>query len=158
MPSGALDLYRSTNYWILSASTVHSSGQERKLDFNLESLSVGQSVGCNVNKDGELRYYIDGVDQGIGWTGVPTDKPLWGFADIYGLARKIRSEFVFGEYLITYTLAPLLVNLEPYDMQVQSIWLIDVLYTYIHTSWNKLVMRNCMKVRFGHYTVARKHK
>ena len=100
VPSGALDLYRSSNYWILSASTVHSSGQERRVDFNLETLSVGQSIGCSVNKEGELRYFVDGVDKGVGWTGLPTDKPLWGFADIYGLARKIKSEFVFGECYI----------------------------------------------------------
>lgn len=34
----------------------------------------------------------------MGWTGLPLDKPIWGFADIYGLARKIKSEFVFGEW------------------------------------------------------------
>lgn len=91
-------MYRSSNYWILSASTVHSSGQERRVDFNLESLRVGQSVACSINKDGELHYYIDDDDKGVGWTGLPLDKPIWGFADIYGLARKIKSEFVFGEW------------------------------------------------------------
>ncbi len=69
------------------------------MDFNLESLRVGQTVSCCVNKQGELRYYIDGQDQGLGWSGVPTDKPLWGFADIYGLARKIKSEFLCGMFL-----------------------------------------------------------
>ena len=68
------------------------------MDFNLESLRVGQSIGCLVNKEGELRYFVDGKDQGVGWTGLPTDKPLWGFADIYGLARKIKSEFLCGEF------------------------------------------------------------
>ena len=99
VPSGALDLYRSTEYWILSASTLHHNGQEKRVDFNLESLRVGQSVGCMVNKDGELRYFINGVDQGVAWTGLPTEKPMWGFADIYGLARKIKSEFLFGEFV-----------------------------------------------------------
>ena len=99
VPSGALDLYRSSNYWILSASTVHSCGQERRVEFNLETLSVGQSIGCMINKEGELRYLVDGVDQGVGWTGLPTDKPVWGFADIYGLARKIKSEFAFGKFV-----------------------------------------------------------
>ncbi|XP_064392161.1 neuralized-like protein 4 [Halichondria panicea] len=99
VPSGALDLYRSSDYWILSASTVHHNGQENKVDFNLESLRVGQTVSCSVNKEGELRYYIDGQDQGLGWSGVPTDKPLWGFADIYGLARKIKSEFLCDEVM-----------------------------------------------------------
>ena len=31
------------------------------------------------------------------YMGVPIDKPLWGFADIYGLARKIKSEFLCGK-------------------------------------------------------------
>lgn len=97
VPSGALDLYRSAEYWILSASTVHNAGQERKVDFNLESLRVGQSIGCLVSKEGELRYFVDGEQKAVGWFAVPTDKPMWGFADIYGLARKIKSEFLFGK-------------------------------------------------------------
>ena len=71
------------------------------MDFNLESLRVGQTIGCSVNKEGELHYFIDDSDKGVGWTGLPTDKPMWGFADIYGLARKIKSEFAFGKSLIT---------------------------------------------------------
>ena len=74
------------------------------MDFNLESLKVGQSIGCCINKDGELRYFINGVDQGVAWTGLPTDKPVWGFADIYGLARKIKSEFLFGELSVALVL------------------------------------------------------
>ncbi|CAI8015324.1 Neuralized-like protein 4 [Geodia barretti] len=98
VPSGALDLYRSSDYWILSASTVHHNGQERKVDFNLEQLRVGQTIGCVVNKEGQMKYFVDGKEPGyLGWTGLPTDKPLWGFADIYGLARKIKSEFLCGE-------------------------------------------------------------
>ena len=97
-PSGALDLYRSPDYWILSAGTVHHNGQERKIDFNLESLRIAQSISCSVNHEGELKYWVDGKDPGyLGWTGLPTERPLWGFADIYGLARKIKSEFLCGE-------------------------------------------------------------
>lgn len=101
VPSGALDLYRSSDYWILSASTVHHNGQERKVDFNLEQLRVGQTIGCVINKEGEMKYFVDGKEPGyVGWSGVPTDRPLWGFADIYGLARKIKSEFLCGELII----------------------------------------------------------
>lgn len=99
VPSGALDLYKSDDYWILSAGTVHHGGQERRVDFNLETVNVGQSVGCCISKDGELHYYVDGRDQGAGWTGVPVDRPLWGFADIYGLAKKIKSEFIYDELM-----------------------------------------------------------
>lgn len=87
------------DYWILSASTLHHNGQEKRVDFNLESLKAGQTVGCCVNREGELRYFINGMDQGVAWTGLPTDRPMWGFADIYGLARKIKSEFLFGEFV-----------------------------------------------------------
>ena len=60
---------------------------------NLDKLKVGQSVGCCVTRNGELRYFIDGVDQNIVWTGLPTNRPLWGIADIYGFAIKIKSAF-----------------------------------------------------------------
>lgn len=76
---------------------MHNNGEEKKVDFNLESIRVGQSIGCSVNKQGELHYFVDGDDKGVGWSGVPTDKPLWGFADVYGLALKIKSMFIFGE-------------------------------------------------------------
>ena len=79
------------------------------MDFNLESLRVGQTVGCSVNKEGELHYFIDDTDKGVGWTGLPTDKPMWGFADIYGLARKIKSEFVFGKFCLP--VSPLILSL-----------------------------------------------
>lgn len=79
------------------------------MDFNLESLRVGQAISCCVNKDGDLKYYVDGKDPGyLAWTGVPTDRPLWGFADIYGLARKIKSEFLCGEFACMFALVRLL--------------------------------------------------
>ena len=76
----------------------------------MESLKVGQTVGCSINKDGELRYFIDGRDQGVGWSGLPLDKPMWGFADIYGLARKIKSEFLCGKFN-SYTAATMMLQI-----------------------------------------------
>ena len=61
---------------------------------------MGQTVGCMINKKGELRYFINGVDKGVAWTGMPTDKPMWGFAELYGPAQKIKLEFLFGKYLM----------------------------------------------------------
>ena len=75
------------------------------MNFDLDYLKVGQSVGCCVTRNGELRYFINGVDQGIVWTGLPTNRPLWGVADIDYLV-KIKSEFFFGEYSITLKTAP----------------------------------------------------
>ena len=73
--------------------------------FNLNKLEVGQSVGCCVTRNGELRYFIDGVDQNIVWTGFPTNRRLWGVATIAGKTL-IKSEFFFGEYSITLKTAP----------------------------------------------------
>ena len=75
--------------------------KDSEVNFNLENLKVGQSVGCCVTRNGELRYFIDGVDQGIACIDLPTNRPLWGVAEIDGLAQKIESEFFFGEYSIT---------------------------------------------------------
>ena len=97
VPSDALNLSESRDYWVVSGATFYHNGQKKRVEFNLESLRVGQSVGCSINR-GELRYFIDGVDQGVAWTGLPTDRPMWGIADICGRAIKIKSEFSFGEY------------------------------------------------------------
>lgn len=97
VPVGALECYNSPNYWILSAATVHHKGNERKLNFSIEELKAGDSVGCRVTKEGSLEFYVNGIQRGVGWENLPTEVPLWGFADLYGLTRKVKSEFVFGE-------------------------------------------------------------
>ena len=74
------------------------------MNFNLDKLKAGQSVGCCVTRNGELRYFIDGVDQGIVWTDLPINRPMWGIADLHGIT-KIKSEFFFGE-CITLKTAP----------------------------------------------------
>ena len=52
-------------------------------------------MGCMVSREGELHVYIDGVDNGIVWTGLPTHKPFWGVADVYAHTKKI--QLVSGE-------------------------------------------------------------
>ena len=98
VPLGALDLYKSGNYWILSASTVHHQGREKKVEFNVEELKVGDTVGCSIHEDGTLHYYVNGKDRGISWTDkLPTNQAMYGFADVYGAVRKIRSLFHYGK-------------------------------------------------------------
>ena len=71
--------------------------KDSEVNFNLENLKVGQSVGCCVTKNGELRYFIDSVDKNIVWTGLPTNRPMWGVTNICGSITEIKSEFFFGE-------------------------------------------------------------
>ena len=102
MPEDSLRFYSSSNYWILSVNTVYNSDQKRQLTFNLNDILVGQSVGCSVTSSGELHCYIDGKFQCVGWTGLPTDRPYWGVAEVYANTTKIKSEFVFSKFFIYF--------------------------------------------------------
>ena len=96
--SDALE-WSNSDYWILDSNTVHHNGKRREVKVDLDYLREGQTVGCMVSREGELHVYIDGVDNGIVWTGLPTHKPFWGVADVYGCTKKI--QLVSGEWLLS---------------------------------------------------------
>ena len=97
IPSHASEWKDHSDYWILDRTTVYHNDEKRKLKVNLNSLREGQTVGCKVSKEGGLHVYIDGVDKGIVWTGLPTHKPFWGVADVYGCTKKIQLLLSSGE-------------------------------------------------------------
>ena len=103
IPNDALEWRDYSDYWILYSNAVHHNGERRELKVNLWSLREGQTVGCMVSREGELHVYIDGVDNGIVWTGLPTHKPFWGVADVHARTKKI--QLVSGEWLLS--IAPL---------------------------------------------------
>ena len=78
------------DYWILVGSKVYHNEEQGGLKVNLNSFREGRTVGCMVSREGELHVYIDGVDKGIVWTGLPTHKPFWGVADVCGRTTKIQ--------------------------------------------------------------------
>ena len=90
IPRHALKWCNHSDYWILAGSAVYHNSEERELRVNLDSLRKGQTVGYMVSREGELHVHIDGVDKGIVWTGLPTHKPFWGVADVYGRTKKIQ--------------------------------------------------------------------
>ena len=95
IPIYALKWIRDSDYWILDCTTVYHNDEEggktkRVLKVNLNLLREGQTIGCMVSREGELHVYIDGVDRGIVWTGLPTHKPFWGVVDVYGPTKKIQ--------------------------------------------------------------------
>ena len=89
IPGHAFQWRVHSDYWILISDAVLHNNERRKLKLNLYSLREGQTVGCMVSREGELHVYIDGVDNGIVWTGLQTHKPFWGWADISGCTKKI---------------------------------------------------------------------
>ena len=77
---------------MLLFSSAYNDSDEKRYNFNLDSLSVGQSVGCCVTSAGELHYYIDGSFKCIGWTGLPITQKFWGTIGLNGPITKIKSE------------------------------------------------------------------
>ena len=106
IPRHAMEWRDHSDYWIQFSNVVHHNGEKRKLEVDLESLREGQTVGCMVSREGELHVYIDGVDNGIVWTGLPTHKPFWGVADVYGRTKKI--QLVSGEWLLSIAVSHVL--------------------------------------------------
>lgn len=56
-------------------------------DFNLDELAEGDRVGMMRKPDGNLHYFINGLDQGVAAQRVPT--PVWGVIDLYGMTIKV---------------------------------------------------------------------
>ena len=70
------------------------------LNFDINSLSMGQSVGLSVTQSGKLSFYVDGKFNDVVWRGLPTDKQYWGVADVYGPVSSIKSSFVFCKSIL----------------------------------------------------------
>ena len=85
-------------YWCLDENKTCHNGQEKTVSINLEDLHVGQSVGLLVTKDGDLHLFVDGKHREMVWSGLPTDQPLWGVADVYGKCDKIKADILCGKW------------------------------------------------------------
>ena len=71
-----------SDYWILDRNSAYHKGKAKEMKITLDTIREGQTVGCMVSKKGELHVYIDGLDNGIVWTGLPTRKPFRGVVDV----------------------------------------------------------------------------
>lgn len=56
-------------------------------DFNLDELSEGDRVGMMRKPNGDLHYFINGMDQGVAAQRVPGT--VWGVIDLYGMTIKV---------------------------------------------------------------------
>ena len=89
---------RNKKYWILSASTVYHQKREKKVEFDTRELTVGDTIGCSMHKDGKLHYYVNGKDRGVSWDdALPTNQAMYGVVDVWGHTKKIRSLFYYGK-------------------------------------------------------------
>ena len=79
-------------YWRLIGYGIHHNDPEEIVRINLVELHVGQSVGLLVTRDGDLHLFVDGKHREMVWSGLPTDQPLWGVADVCGQCVKIKAD------------------------------------------------------------------
>ena len=78
------DVDRSDQYWFVTISsygcTTCHNGQYRRLHLVLDR-PEGNTFGCQVSGTGELHLHHNGRDVCVALKGLPTDQPLWGFAE-----------------------------------------------------------------------------
>ncbi|XP_067005004.1 neuralized-like protein 4 [Anabrus simplex] len=56
-------------------------------EFNLDELREGDRIGMMRKANGNLHYFINGLDQGVAATKVPAC--VWGVVDLYGMTVKV---------------------------------------------------------------------
>ena len=56
-------------------------------DFNLDELSEGDRIGMMRKTNGNLHFYINGLDQGVAATRIQPH--MWGVVDLYGMTVKV---------------------------------------------------------------------
>ena len=84
-------------YWYLVGNGIRHNGQKKTVSINLDDLHVGQSVGLVVTRDGNLHLFVDGKHWEKVWSGLPTDQPLWGVADVCAQCAKIKADILCGK-------------------------------------------------------------
>ncbi|KAK8759132.1 hypothetical protein V5799_003230 [Amblyomma americanum] len=74
--------------WVMTGCGVMHNGTEVIKDYcqNLDTLQVGDKVGVKRTSEGNLHFYINGVDQGVAARNVPAR--VYGVIDLYGQAAQ----------------------------------------------------------------------
>ena len=90
-------IYRDTSLW-------HDGQVVRAALPNISGLNTGQSVGLQLTLDGQLHIYINGRYRECGASGLPVHKPLWGALDVFARCIKIKSELLYGRWMVSMTI------------------------------------------------------
>ena len=134
LPRSLWDWCNRRNYWVFSSSAVYHHGRAKSIQINIDTLTVGDTIGCSVHKDGTLHYYINGIDKGISWHDkLPTNQTMYGVVEVYGCHKRIRSLFHYGKYtsVLTWLSHGLLIHSTIYV----CIWFTDEM-SYLILVWH----------------------
>uniref|UniRef100_A0A3Q4G8W8 Neuralized-like protein 4 n=1 Tax=Neolamprologus brichardi TaxID=32507 RepID=A0A3Q4G8W8_NEOBR len=70
--------------WMLSGTAIMQDGNTMRNNYgcDLDSLTTGSRIGMMRSASGDLHYYINGVDQGVACSGLPSE--VYAVIDLYG--------------------------------------------------------------------------
>ncbi|KAF0766521.1 neuralized-like protein 4 isoform X1 [Aphis craccivora] len=88
IPSTMTNLRTGTSMMSGRGILANGKGIRREYgNFNLDDLKVGDRIGLIRKRNGDLHYYINGLDQGVAVSNLPSK--VWGVVDMYGRTVKV---------------------------------------------------------------------
>ncbi|KAB7508105.1 Neuralized-like protein 4 [Armadillidium nasatum] len=75
---------------MMSGSAILTNGKgtvKEYGNFNLDELKEGDRIGMMIKEERNLHYFINGQEQGIAASNVPS--PVWAVVDLYGMTVKV---------------------------------------------------------------------
>ena len=87
LPASATALCEGS--WILSGCTVLRNSESILDEYgcDLDACAIGDRIGVQRTRIGELRIYLNGVDQGVAAVNLP--KKVYAVVDLYGKCTKV---------------------------------------------------------------------
>ncbi|KAM6289063.1 LOW QUALITY PROTEIN: neuralized-like protein 4, partial [Aegotheles albertisi] len=72
--------------WMLSGTAIMQDGNTLRNNYgcDLDALGTGSRIGMMRTARGDLRYVINGTDQGVACSGLPSEKEVYAVVDLYG--------------------------------------------------------------------------
>ena len=94
----ATDLFTADHqdYWMLSGTRIHNGEIEKEYNFSIHSLKVNDVLGVQVTGNGNLNYYVNGLNQGAAMTQIPLKKDIYAVFDVYGRTKQVSVKYFGG--------------------------------------------------------------
>ena len=98
----ATDLFtpEGKDYWMLSGTRIHNGEMEKEYSFSIHTLKNNDLIGVQVTYDGNLNYFVNGVNQGTAMSGIPSKKEIFGVFDVYGRTKQVSIKYFGGVYIM----------------------------------------------------------
>ena len=83
---------------MLSGTRIHNGEIEKEYSFSIHSLKINDIIGVQVTYEGNLNYFVNGVNKGTAMSGIPSKKEIFGVFDVYGRTKQVSLKYFGGEY------------------------------------------------------------